>query len=142
MIYDPRNADDLKEIKAKLNYFYTKSKKVEIKEYRKGRSLSQNNYLHLILSWWGLEQGYTLEETKQDIFKRIVCKDIFVSEKKGMVVFKSTKNLDTLEMTNAIEKFRNWSEKEFGIYLPSPDEKERLASLDEHIKSYGNRQYI
>ena len=41
---------------------------VELKEIT-NRSLKQNSYLHLILSYYAIEFGYTLEYTKRHIFK-------------------------------------------------------------------------
>ena len=117
----------------------------EIVKKNPKRSLSQNSYLHLILSHFSIEFGYDLEYTKQDIFKRIVNKDLFlvVSENKITEVFyeyyKSTTKLDTKEMTIAIDRFRDYSAGN-GLYLPAPDEHEFLISIQNNIEKY--KQYL
>ena len=37
--------------------------------------------------------------------------------------------MTTEEMTEAIERFRNWASKEVGIYLPAPHEHELLIQM-------------
>lgn len=133
---------EVERIKARLNFLYKKGATIELVEKRQVRTQSQNAYLHLLLSWFGLETGYTLEEVKQDIFKRDVCKDFFEYRKGERVFYKSTSDLDTKEMTEAIDKFRNWSSATAGIYLPDPNEQDFLNRIQEDIQMYGNRQYI
>lgn len=142
MIYNLSDEVQKKSAIKRFKWFLDKGKKVELKEKRKARSNPQNRYLHLIFQWYGLELGYTLEEVKQDIFKRHICKDIFGLDKNGLTVFRSTKDLDSNEMTIAIETFRNHSSKDLGIYLPAPNELENIESIEQQLKSYGNRQYL
>ena len=109
------------------------------------RSLSQNSYLHLILSHFSIEFGYDLEYTKQELFKGIVNKDLFlvVSENKITEVFyeyyRSSTKLDSKEMTIAIDRFRDYSASN-GLYLPAPDEYEFLISIQNNIEKY--KQYL
>jgi len=65
MIYNPENKLHQKQAIEKLKYFFSKGKRFELKAKNDKRSISQNSYLHLILTWFGLETGYTLEEVKQ-----------------------------------------------------------------------------
>lgn len=132
---------DKAKFKERVNHLFKKEAKVELKISRKARTSNQNSYLHVILNAYGLELGYTLDEVKQEIFKRNICKDFFAIKKNGLTFFRSTKDLDTLEMTNAIEKFRNHASKDLGIYLPQPNEEELLEQLEEESKRFGNRQY-
>lgn len=44
--------------------------------------------------------------------------------------YRSSANLTTAEMTQAIDRFRNWSASECGIYLPSPNEEDFLQSIE------------
>ena len=140
MLYDLRNELEIKGFQAKCDYLISQGKKVEIKERRKARTINQNRYLHLIFGLYASETGYTVEEVKQDIFKREICFDVFMIIKKGRQVFRSTASLDTKEMTIVIDMFRNHASKDLGIYLPEPNED--LRSLEEHLEKYGNRQYI
>lgn len=142
MRYNLSKKGEIQRIKTRLNFLYKKGATIEIVEKRKQRTRKQNNYLHLILTWFAIETGYTLEEIKQDIFKRDVCKDFFEYEKGDRTFYRSTTDLDTGEMTLAIEKFRNWSSNTAGIYLPSSDERELLNRIEEEMQMYGNRQYI
>jgi len=110
---------------------------IELKKKAK-RSLNQNNYLHLILSYFGMETGYTLNESKQiykDFNQDIYCyhkepakmKDVLLTVN---VFYRSSADLDTVEMTKSIEIFRNYSAKEAGIYLPAPDEERFLQEIE------------
>ncbi len=138
--YNLDNKLDQKRFKKRCNLLYEKGKPVELKEHRPKRTNPQNRYLHAILSLYAIETGYTLEETKQDIFKREINKDIFLKEKNGREVSRSTADLDTKEITLAIEKFRDHSSKDVGIYLPDPDETEYLNAIEEEINR--NKRFL
>lgn len=142
MVYDLSIPEHVERFEQRAAYLKAKEKRVELTEKRHGRTNRQNSYLHLILSWYGLELGYTLDEVKQDIFKRDVCRQYFEYVKNSRVMYRSTSDLDTLEMTNAIETFRNHASRDLNIYLPEPHEEEKLRSLEEQLERYGNRQYI
>lgn len=142
MIYDLSDKLDRQRFSTYAHKLFNDKVKVELKKKREKRTLSQNSYLHLIMTWFGFELGYTVDEVKQDIFKREICKDIFMIEKNGRSVCRSTADLNTLEMTQAIEKFRNYSSKDLGIYLPSPNEQEQLNSIDDNLKKYGTREFL
>ena len=149
MIYNPKNQLHRKQAIDKLNYFITKGKRFELKAKQDKRSISQNSYLHLILTWFGLETGYTLEEVKQDIFKKIVNSATFYEGEfegkiKGLKVerWRSTASLDTLEMTLAIDRFRDFSSRECGIYLPEPSDLVSLQELENEISKFNNQQYL
>lgn len=118
---------------------------VELKKKHPKRSLSQNAYLHVLLGYFASEFGYTLEEVKYEYFKRLCNADTFVRErvnKRGVTVkyIRSTTELDTQEMTLAIERFRNWSMAENGFYLPSPNEGEALFFAQQQMERY--QEYI
>ena len=140
--YDLSSKLDQKRLKKRLSHLYKKGAKVELVEKRENRSLKQNAYLHLILGWFGKELGYTLEEVKQTIFKRQICKKFFEYRKGGQLFYRSTSALDTKEMTEAIDCFRNFASNEVGIYLPSPDEQSLLMEMEYELNRYGVKQYI
>ena len=54
--------------------------------------------------------------------------------------FRSSRDLDTAEKTITIDKFRNYSSKEAGVYLPGPDEKRFLQQIE--IDASKNQQYL
>ena len=74
----------------RFGFFLSKGKTFELKEKKPKRSISQNNYLHLILSWYALGYGETLEYVKQDVFKKqinaIIFKTEFVNKKTGQIL--------------------------------------------------------
>jgi hypothetical protein len=90
----------------------------------------------LILSWFAVETGYTLEEVKQDVFKRYVCRELFITEKNGILICRSTSSLDTKELSQAVDTFRNWSSSEMNIYLPSANETDLLTQLGDRLDNY------
>ena len=114
---------------------------VEVKKKHRQRSLSQNAYLHVCLGYYASEFGYSIDEVTQDIFKRKLNKDIFEVErvnKRGqkVVSLRSSRDLDTEEMTRAIERFRNWSSAVAGLYIPSPNETDALFAAQQQIDKY------
>jgi|SRR5690606_31698207 len=147
-IYIATNELDIHRARSRLEYLIEKGKTFEIIEKKPKRSLSQNNYLHLILSFFALEYGETLEYVKQEIFKKQVNREIFKTEyinpKTGEVreAWRSTSSLDTKEMTLAIDRFRNFSSKEAGIYLPAPEDMVYLNEIEREIKKYNNQNYL
>lgn len=146
MLYDTSNDLDKNRAIEKFKYLLNKGKLIELKEKRKTRSLSQNNYLHLILSWYALEMGETLEYTKQYIFKSEVNPDIFyfdfINRKTGEIrkELKSTSIIDTKDMTTAIDRFRNFSSIQHGIYLPDPEDLINLREMERQIEY--QKQYL
>jgi hypothetical protein len=135
MIYDLNNILDQDRFKRRCNALYKEGKVVELSEKKRRRTIPQNAYLHLILGWFAMETGNRLEFVKQEYFKRHINPDLFVIEIEdkhlGKVqVLRSSRDLDTSEMTTAIERFRNWASSEAGIHLPSPDEQAFLQAIE------------
>lgn len=127
MIYILSNPYDVERLNAYVEKATNAKWAVEVKRKLPARSSSQNAYLHVLLGYFASEFGYSTDEVKQDIFKRQVNASIFIHErinKRGQTVsyLRSTSDLDTAEMTVAIERFRNWSASEQGLYLPEPHE--------------------
>ena len=91
---------------------------VQIKKYRKGRTLNQNKYLFgVIYRYLGHEIGYTVEECHQ------LMKVRFLSYQNGIHTFtRSTTDLDTAEMTEYIDQIRTFALEEFSCYIPEASE--------------------
>ena len=113
---------------------------VELKKKHPQRTLAQNAYLHVALSYWASEYGCQLDEAKVRFFKELVNPQIFWKEtenRKGIKIrcLRSTADLTTAEMTLAIERFRRWSERneELPIYIPAPNEYEALIYAQQVI---------
>ncbi len=122
------------------------SKRVELIEKKQRRTIQQNKYIHLLFTWFAIEYGETIEYVKQVIFKQLVNPELFkteyVNRKTGEVreSWKSTADLDTKQMTLAVDRFRNYASKEAGIYLPEADEREFLENIEQEVERY--KEYI
>lgn len=145
-LFNLHNEYERQQFKAYCNKMYEECIKsplglVEVKKKHRQRSSSQNAYLHVCLGYYASEFGYSIDEVKQDIFKRKLNKDIFEVErvnKRGQMVvrLRSSRDLDTEEMTRAIERFRNWSSAVAGLYIPSPNETEALFAAQKQMEQY------
>lgn len=118
---------------------------IELSEVKPQRNIKQNKYLHLLLGFFASEYGETIDYVKEQYFKLAANRSIFVRERDdklaGRVSYlRSTRDLDKGEMQIAIERFRNWSSINAGIYLPSADEH-RLLELAE-IEISRNKNFL
>lgn len=118
---------------------------VDLTEVKPHRTIKQNKYLHLLIRFFAAEYGESAEYVKEQYFKKAANYPIFCRERDDKVLGKvlylrSTSNLDTKEMTTAIDRFRNWSSINAGIYLPSADER-RLLELAE-IEISRNNEFL
>lgn len=141
MIYDLDNILDRERFNRRVAALVKEGGRVELTARKGQRTLSQNAYLHLILGWFAIETGNRIDFVKEKYFKLLVNSEIFAryAEDKylGEVeVLRSSKELTTAEMTTAIDRFRNWSSVEAGIYLPSPNEKAFLDAIDTEINRH------
>lgn len=92
-----------------------------------------------------METGNSLDFVKREYFKRHINSEIFTIEREdeflGKVqVLRSSRDLDTAEMTLAINRFRDWSSNEAGIYLPSPEEQAFLQTIE--IEMMRHKEYL
>lgn len=134
-MYDLSNPIDLTRFRRRAEKFASGSGAVVELSEKRQRSLPQNRYLHLILGWYALETGNTLEYTKREYFKLHCNYDLFAHEVadrwRGKTYdLRSTRDLTTAELTTAIERFRKWSETECGIRLPDPEETAFLQAIE------------
>lgn len=136
---------ELDRLKAEVRWEALKRKGavVDLTE-KKTRTLNQNSYVHLIIGVVAMETGNTIEYVKEHYFKRLVNPDLFVRSKVDRFIgrteyLRSSAELSKEEMTQAIDKFRNWAATE-GWYLPSPDDKTLLQSVEYQMGK--QRQYL
>lgn len=140
-LYNPRNPFDVAKFKEACKRLLDQEYYIELKAKRPKRTVQQNRYLHVLLGYYASEFGYTLDEVKFRFFKAHCNKDIFVRKrvnKRGKEVnyYRSSANLTTEEMTTTIERFRNWSASECGLYLPEANEYAHLAHAEAQIEQY------
>lgn len=141
MIYDLKNPLHRDQFSRRSNSLLEKGRDVVELKTKTSRSLKQNAYLHLILGWFAAETGNTREYVKREYFKRLVNSEIFVTYVDDRwlgrnEVIKSSAEVTKEEMITAIERFRNWSSQEAGIYLPSADEQNYLEQLEIELGRY------
>ena len=145
MTYDLANPLDQQRFKTRCNHLYKQGGVVELTAKKGRRTISQNSYLHLILGWFAIETGNTLDFVKKEYFKRYINPNIFVVEIEDkylgkLKVLRSSRDLTSAEMTTAIERFRNWASAEAGVYLPYPDEKSLLQYIEK--ESSRHKEYL
>ena len=145
MIFNLNNEYEIPKFEEYVNKLCEQKAIVELKKKLPYRSTQQNRYFYLILSWFACETGYSVDEIKVDIFKRICNKAIFEryrENKHGEKIkyLRSSSDLDTLEMTTAIDRFRNYASAQAGIYLPSPNESQFLTYIEQEIER--NKEFI
>jgi len=142
MIYDLKNNQVHRDqFSRRCQTLLEKSQDVVELKVKTSRSLRQNSYLHLILGWFAAETGNMRDFVKREYFKRLVNPEIFVMyvDDKWLgrtEVIRSTAEVTKEDMTTAIERFRNWSSQEAGIYLPSADEQNYLEQLEIELGRY------
>lgn len=146
MIFNLHNPYERQQFKEYCNKVYVECINaplalVEVKKKKNQRSLAQNSYLHVCLGYFASEFGFSLEEVKYELFKKEVNSDIFQKTHKNrrgieVTYMRSTTDLDSAEMTTAIERFRNYSSANCGLYIPAPTENEALIAAQQQMESY------
>ena len=146
MKYDLSNPLHRQQISERVQDLLSKSVGiVELREIKPQRTMRQNSYLHLIINFFAAEYGESAEFVKEQYFKIAANRPIFVRERTdkflGKVTYlRSSSDLDKEEMQLAIERFRNWSSINAGIYLPSADEQRLLELAD--IEVSRNKEFL
>ena len=131
MIFDLKNEYQIPKFKEYVNKLFKERAVVEVKKKLPNRTLAQNSYLHLLLGYFGSEYGCSLDEVKVDFYKRTCNRDLF--ERK-------TVNKKGKEVTLSIDRFRNWSAAQAGIYLPAANEHQMLIYAQQEIQR--NQEFI
>lgn len=140
MVYDLNTGIDRERFKRRVNALYERRAVVECSEHKPKRSSPQNRYLHVILGEFAMQTGNTMDYVKVEYFKRLCNRELFVRTKyddlakKEVEIMRSSKDLDTGEMTTAIERFRNWAAAEAGIELPEPQDQEWIAYIEREMQ--------
>ena len=141
MLYDTKSPLDAQNAKTRLEMLTKRGCVIELTEKKAKRSLPQNAYLHLLLGYFASQTGYTLNWVKQQYYKKLCNPDIFTAVKDdrflGMTKYiRSSADLKTDEMNLSIERFRNWSASEAGIYLPEATSSAEIAAMAVEVERY------
>ena len=121
MIYRLSNEIEARNAQARLDYLTRKGKKIEIKQRNAVRTLNQNSYLHLIISYFGSQMGLNINESK--FYYKRISEDIYVYRKMDNDYYRSSKDLTKAEMSRTIDRFINHAEAN-GIQMPRAGEQE------------------
>ena len=145
MLFNPNNEFDRTKAKEYFDKLMSGNRPFEIKAKNPPRSLKQNSYLHLLLGYFASEYGCSLDEAKLDFFKRECNRVLFERKRtnkqgKEIATMRSSADLDSKEMTLAIDRFRSWSASVAGIYLPAPNEEQFLIHMMQEIER--NKEYL
>lgn len=143
-LYDTSNPLDKANFVLRAKKLAESGKIVELAEKKPRRTLSQNNFLWLCLSYWGCQTGYTKEEA--EIIYKNVNRELYYTHKviAGVEIeyIRHTYELDTEEMTASIEKWRNWSAMNDAcpVYIPSPEDYQLIQQMEVEISK--NNEFI
>jgi hypothetical protein len=146
MYYDLENEIDNQRFDKRIEYLKKKKAKINLTEYFPKRTIQQNKYLHLLLTWFAIERGHTVDYVKDEYFKKTANKDTFVREITDTLtgeqtkILRSSSDISTKEMSDCIERFRNWAADTAGVYLPEANEDKFLTYIQNESERY--RQYI
>ena len=116
-----------------LDKLIAKKAKIELKEVTKQRTDPQRAYLHVCLSMFSAETGYSIEEAKELFAEQLP--EIMFYEKKEHRFRKSTNDLTTKEMGILIDYIRSFCMDQLGFYVP--DSTEFLINRSQIEKQYG-----
>lgn len=140
MWYNLKNPLEIDQFKDRVTELRNKGAVVELTEKR-ARSLQANKYLHLMLSKFALEYGYTLDEVKTHFYKVTVNPDIYIRERvdkfSGEIYkyVRSSAELTSDEMSKSIEAFREFWLEEGGYRFPSSDEYIALLHIQHDVEN-------
>lgn len=131
MIYDLK---DLQETRKAVDYLAKLSateQLVEIKRISPNRTLRQNAYLHLIITAFGNNFGYTPDEAK--MLYKYINKEIYKYKRHGLPFWRSSADLTKEEMAQSIDRFRAKS-AEMGYDLPEADQLAWIRQLQNEVE--------
>jgi hypothetical protein len=146
MLYNPEKEIDVQRAVEKFKYFVKHNKVFELSAKKVPKTYPQLKYAHLIMGWFAWEYGETLEYIKLEYFKKLVNPQIFEYEfinrktAEVRIEYKSLAGISKEELTLAINRFRDYSSKEAGIYLPEPNDLTLMREIEIQLKN--NEQYL
>ena len=145
MIYNLSNPYDVERFKGWVDKMIAERKVVDAKRKDENRTIKQNSYLHLIISYFATQYGCGADEAKIDFYKRRCNRDLFERWRRNrrgdpVPCLRSSADLTKEEMTLSIDRFRNWSSSVAGIYLPSPEDGEMMIYMMQEVER--NKEFL
>ncbi len=95
---------------------------IKIKKYRKARSGNQNRYYRIVLNYVSNFTGFSPDEAAVEMRLMFLPYEKVLKNGKVVTLGQSTKDLDTLEMEDYLEKIRVWALTEWMVRIPLPNE--------------------
>lgn len=136
MKYDLSEMLDAVKAQTRMNKLIEDKKPIELIEIRPKRSIKANSYLHVCISLFAIEYGYTLNEAKT-LLKR---EGGLIYEKEGQKFLKQTSKMDSKELSEFTEWIRNYASNQ-GLYIPSSEEYlANQINIDKTISQH--KQYL
>lgn len=137
MVYNILNPIELEKFKERVSAMITKANKlhddwhnekffvVELKERQPSRTVQQNAYLWVTITYVALEEGYPKDYIEQ-VFKE-VNKGVFLRERENKMgkkyqYWRRIPDLDKEEMSKCIDRWLHHCAMERGLYIPSPQD--------------------
>ncbi len=137
MLLDLSNPLDINKANSYFKSLLDSKSKIELKKIIPKRSLQLNKFLHVCITLFAIELGYTLEEAKT-LLKRS-C-DFMIYEKNGQKFLRKTSKMDNKECSEFGEWIRNYASQQ-GIYIPDASEYlENKFNIDKEIDKH--KQYL
>ena len=137
MLLDLAIQEDLKKAELYFKTMVISKFKIELKRILPNRSISLNSYLHVCISLFSIEFGYTLEESKTLLKRK--C-SFMIYEKNGLKFLKKTSTLNNKECSEFVEFIRNYA-AQHDLYIPDADEyKTNKFNIDKEINK--NKEYL
>jgi hypothetical protein len=131
MKFDLANQSEAGQALAYLLELTQRGKLAEVTKVSPRRSLNQNAYLHLIIGYFGLHFGYTLEEAKF-LYKQINA-GLYRYEKAGRIFWRSTRDLNKEDMAKSIDTFMQYSARN-DCPLPLATDEGWLREIEREIE--------
>ena len=128
MKFDLKNKDESFKAHEYFMKLTESENKIELKKVYPAKGNQQLKYFHVIVKLYAIEAGERSEYTKQIIVKTHICPEIFKTTyknaKSGKIRndWRSTADLDSLELTKVIDKVRTRASIDLGAYLPTSEE--------------------
>ena len=136
--YDGTNPVDIQKAKKRVESLIKNRKFFEIREIT-DKSLSQNNYFHLIVSYFAALCGYSMYHAKQVIVKEQICPDIFMQERFSETTGeayshkRSFADLTKEEASTCIETFISYVWEHMDVHLPRPEDLIYLREAQKEV---------
>ena len=142
--YKPNDPRDYLAALDFINYAREQDMEIVLDTYSPPRSGKQNRYLYFCLAYFAHCYNCTEAEAKEIYFKRFACPHIFrvdLKDKDGNDIsyYRSTADLNTVEMSNVIRNFIDWAGCQ-GVEIPEPDDDKSVRYCEREIEktqSYG-----